>query len=51
LGIELPEGWKPTLAIKIVSEVAEGRTVLPLSVLDKAAMLFHAIGERFDANS
>jgi len=47
LGIELPDGWKASVAIKIVSEVAEGKIVLPPSVLDAASELFRCIRQRF----
>jgi hypothetical protein len=47
LNIELPDGWKASVAIKIVSEVAEGKTALPPSVLDAASVLFGCIRQRF----
>jgi predicted ATP-dependent endonuclease of OLD family len=48
LAIDLPDGWKASVAIKIVSEVAEGKIALPPSVLDTASNLFLAIRERFN---
>ncbi len=46
--IDLPEGWKASVAIKLVSEWAENRTVLPSSVLDTASQLFNMIRNRFE---
>lgn len=48
-GIELPDGWKASVAIQLVSELAEKGTVLPDAVLDQAATLFKAFTERFEA--
>lgn len=46
-GINLPYGWKISTAIHLVSSWAEQKTALPKEVLDRAAMLFAAIEERF----
>ncbi|TDQ84457.1 putative AbiEii toxin of type IV toxin-antitoxin system [Dongia mobilis] len=51
LGIELPEGWKASVAIQLVSEWAEKKTTLPTEVLARAEMLFRAISERFRKGS
>lgn len=48
-GKTLPEGWKATVAIALVSEWAEKKTQLPDSVLDAAAKLFSVLAERFSA--
>ena len=45
--IKLPDGWKASVAIQLVSTWAETRAVLPDPVLDAAAVLFGAIRERF----
>jgi hypothetical protein len=45
--IELPDGWKASVAIKLVSEWAEKRIALPDSVLNQAETLFKIIEERF----
>ncbi len=49
--IELPDGWKASVAIQLVSAWAEKRTVLPNSVLDAASLLFDAIRKRFGSMS
>lgn len=46
-GIELPDGWKASSAIHLVSSWAEQRTILPHDVLDRAAALFAEIQSRF----
>lgn len=46
-GLELPDGWKPSAAIHLVSSWAEQRTTLPEDVLDRAATLFAEIQSRF----
>jgi hypothetical protein len=46
--IKLPDGWKASVAIQLVSTWAETRAVLPAPVLDAAAVLFGAIRERFN---
>lgn len=43
----LPDGWKASVAIHLVSEWAEHATQLPDEVLDRAARLFAAINDRF----
>lgn len=45
--IELPDGWKASVAIQLVSAWAVSSTALPAPVLDRAAALFGAIRERF----
>lgn len=47
--IALPEGWKASVALQLVSAWAEHKTVLPAEVLDRAAAVLGAIRERFDA--
>ncbi|MDK9700106.1 MAG: ATP-binding protein [bacterium] len=43
----LPEGWKSTLALYLVSSWAESKSVLSDSILDMASRLFSTINERF----
>jgi len=43
----LPEGWKASVAIKIVSDLANEKIILSYSVLDTASLLFSAIRDRF----
>lgn len=45
--VELPEGWKASVAMQLVSDIGGGKVELPASVLDVAADLFKAIKERF----
>jgi energy-coupling factor transporter ATP-binding protein EcfA2 len=45
--IDLPEDWKASVAMKIVSDLAETKNLLPPSVLDSASSLFGVIRERF----
>ena len=45
--VDLPVGWKASVAIHLVSEWAETRTVLPDAVLQRAETLFNCIAERF----
>ncbi len=45
--IELPDGWKASAAIHLVSTWAEQKTTLPDDILDRAAILFAEIQERF----
>lgn len=45
--VQLPDGWKASSAIRLVSQWAEQGTQLPDDVLDRAACLFAAINERF----
>lgn len=49
--IELPNGWKASVAMQLVSAWAKARTVLPARVLDAAAALFRAIRQRFGMQS
>ncbi len=48
LSIELPKGWKASVAIQLVSKWTEAKTTLPENVLDRASALFGAIEERFN---
>lgn len=48
-GIELPDGWKASVAINLVSEWAENGTKLPEQVLALAESLFREVVQRFDA--
>lgn len=48
-GVDLPDGWKASVAIHLVSEWAETRTQLPDAVLTQAETLFKSIAERFAA--
>jgi len=45
--VELPDGWKASVAIFLVSQWAKQAAQLPDEVLDRASMLFTAINERF----
>ena len=45
--IDLPVGWKASVALYLVSSWAEDRTTLADKVLDKATALFSAITEAF----
>ena len=47
--IELPEGWKASVAIHLVSEWAEEGTQLPDAVLSLAETLFKSMAGRFAA--
>jgi predicted ATPase len=47
-GINLPDGWKASVSIYLVSDWAEKKSLLPDTVLDSAALLFTAIQKRFD---
>jgi len=49
--IELPEGWKASVAIHLVSAWAESKTILPPDVLDRAAAVLSAIRQKFDSVS
>lgn len=46
-GIELPNGWKASVSIQLVSEWAEQKALLADTVLDAAASLFSAIRRHF----
>ncbi len=45
--VELPEGWKASVSLHLVSSWAEQKTTLTDDVLDRAAMLFSAAQKRF----
>jgi predicted ATP-dependent endonuclease of OLD family len=45
--IELPDGWKASAAIQLVSTWAEEKTTLPVDVLDRAATLFERVQKSF----
>ena len=45
--IDLPDGWKASTALALVSQWAESGTILPDAILDRTATLFTAIGARF----
>lgn len=45
--IDLPKGWKASVAIRLVSEWAKERTQLPDEVLARAELLFNSINQRF----
>ncbi len=46
--IDLPKGWKASVALHLVSSWAEGGTTLADEVLDTAALLFSALNEKFE---
>ena len=46
--IDLPEGWKASVALHLVSSWAEEGTTLEDEVLDTAALLFSTLNERFE---
>ena len=46
--IDLPEGWKASVALHLVASWAEGGTTLEDEVLDTAALLFSTLNERFE---
>ena len=46
-GVDLPKGWKASVAIHLVSEWAEKQIQLPDAVLGQAETLFKCITERF----
>ena len=46
--IELPDGWKVSVALYMVSGLAASKIVLPEQVLDSASSLFTAIRNRFE---
>jgi hypothetical protein len=50
LGINLPDGRKASVAIKIVSEADSGKITLQPYVLDLASELFREIRQRFESN-
>ena len=47
-GVDLPGGWKASVAIQLVSTWAEKKTALSDTVLDTAAILFSAIRKSFE---
>jgi predicted ATPase len=49
LGVELPDGWKASVAIHLVSKWAEAGAKLPDEVLASAEALFKEVSERFGA--
>lgn len=50
-GVALPDGWKASAALHLVSDWAEHRTRLSDEILDRAASLFGALGHRFDVDT
>jgi hypothetical protein len=46
--VELPDGWKASVAIQLVSTWAEEKSVLSDTILDRSAGLFEAIRKRFE---
>ena len=46
--LELPVGWKTSVALHLVSSWAEKGTILTDEVLDTAALLFSVLNERFE---
>ena len=48
-GIDLPEGWKASVALHLVSSWAEDGTTLADDILDMAASVFDEINKRFKA--
>ncbi|MGH8544238.1 MAG: AAA family ATPase [Gammaproteobacteria bacterium] len=48
LSIELPDGWKASVAIRLVSTWADEKRVLPDPILDLSARLFDVIRKRFE---
>ena len=49
--LDLPVGWKASVALKLVSSWAENGTILSDDILDAAASLFAAMNKRFEGNS
>ena len=50
-GVELPVGWKASVALHLVASWAEQGTTLSNRTLDAAASLFGEISKRFEATS
>ena len=48
VGIELPTGWKDSVARHLLSSWAEQATILPDDVLDRASALFDEMNKRFE---
>ena len=46
--LDLPEGWKASVALHLVASWAEKGTTLADEVLDNAALLFSTLNERFE---
>lgn len=46
-GITLPDGWKTTVALQLVSTWSQQGVALPDTVLEKASHLFAVLNERF----
>ena len=46
--LDLPKGWKASVALHLVASWAEKGTTLADEVLDNAALLFSALNERFE---
>ena len=46
--LDLPKGWKASVALHLVASWAEEGTTLEDKVLDNAALLFSALNERFE---
>lgn len=46
--LDLPEGWKASVALHLVASWAEKGTMLADEVLDTAALLFTALSEKFE---
>ena len=46
--LDLPKGWKASVALHLVSSWAEEGTTLADEILDTAALLFSALDERFE---
>lgn len=49
--IDLPDAWKTTIALQLVSSWSQQGVVLPDPVLERAGKLFFAIQERFAASA
>ena len=49
--LELPKGWKASVALHLVSSWAEQGTALPDDILDTAALLFSTLNVRFGHES
>ena len=49
--VELPQGWKASVALHVVSSWAEGAIVLSDTVLDRAGSVFSALRVGFDGES
>lgn len=47
LGVDLPEGWKATISLQLVSSWAQQGVTVPETVLDAASKLFTTLRARF----